>query len=316
MRDRGLKGLGIAGVAFLAFFAPATAVAAPAKPAVTTGAVSNLAQTTVVLNGNINPNGAATTYFFQYGPTSLYGAQTPAATTGNGTKGLKVSLGVAGLAPATRYHYRLVGRNSKGLVKGKDRVFTTRRQPLGVTLAATPNPIIAGHSATLAGQLTGTGNAGRVVALQANPFPYTQGFLTLGNSQVTGPTGAFSFPLLSVAVNTQYRVLMPANPRIVSPIVVLGAAVRVTTHAKARGSRLRFSGRIRPGAPGSQIVILKRRHGKWVRVGRTFARARSGGYSAYRKVIHRVRGRYRIAAVVEGAYTGNFGRVVVVHRRR
>jgi hypothetical protein len=303
------------GLALLALFVPSAAVAAPAKPGVTTGAASNVAQTTVLLNGTVDPNEAATTYFFQIGTTTLYGAQTSSGVTGKGTKAIKVTQPVTGLAPATKYHYRLVGQNSKGLVKGKDRTFTTRRQPLGVSLAATPNPIIAGGSTTLGGTLTGTGNANRQVALQSNPFPYTQGFVTSGNSQVTDSAGNFSFPLLSVPITTQYRVLMPANTNVVSPIVVLGAAVKVTTHARASGSRLRFSGRISPASPGSRIRIMKRRNGKWVSVASTFARARSGGYSAFRKVIRRKRGRYRVFADVRGAYVGNVGRVVRVHRR-
>jgi hypothetical protein len=319
MRDQGRKGLGgvgVLGVALLALLVPSTAVAAPAKPTVTTGGVSNLAQTTVVVNGTVNPNGAATTYFFQYGTTTLYGAQTPGTGAGGGTKGVKVSAPVAGLAPATKYHYRLVAQNSKGLVKGKDRTFTTKRQPLGLILAATPNPIFAGGSTTLGGTLTGTGNANRQVTLQSNPFPYTQGFVSTGNAQVTNATGSFSFPILSVPITTQYRVLMPARPTVVSPIVVVGAAVRIATHAKARGDRLRFFGRISPAAPGSRINIQRRRHGKWVTVARTFARGTAGNSSRYSRRIHRHRGRYRIFADVRGAYVGNVGRVVRVHRRR
>jgi|SRR5215207_6971874 len=317
MWDRGSKGPSAAavGVALVSSLVPAAAVAAPAKPVVTTGGAANIGQSTVVLNGTVNPNNAETTYFFQYGTTSLYGAQTAPASAGKGGKRLKVAVGVEALAPATRYHYRLVAQNPKGVAKGKDRVFVTKRQPLGVTLAATPNPIHAGGSTTLFGSLTGTGNAGRQVALQAHPFPYTQGFVTVGNTQVTNAQGGFAFPLLSVAVNTQYRVLMPQKPEVVSPIVVLGAAVGVTTHAKVGPRRARFFGRITPAAAGSEILIEKRRPGRWVTVARTFARHATTSYSKYVKRV-RVRrgGRYRVSVNVQGAYVGNVGRTVRVHR--
>jgi hypothetical protein len=219
---------------------------------------------------------------------------------------------VGSLAPATTYHYRLVAENSKGLSIGKDRSFTTKRQALFVTLAATPNPIRAGNSTTLAGALGGTGNAGRIVSLQANPYPYTQGFATIGNSQVTGSNGEFSFSLLAVPVTTQYRVLMPQRPEVVSPIVVLGAKVTVTTHVRDRGSKLRFSGHVEPAADGTEILIQRRRNGRWINVGRTSARHASATRSRYVKHVNDRDGRYRVLASAGGAYAADEGRTVRV----
>ena len=103
-------------------------------------------------------------------------------------------------AGQTKYFYRLVARNASGTMLGKRRSFTTRRQPLGVTLAATPNPVKAASSATtLFGNLSGTGNAGRKIVLQASAWPFTTGFTNVTNEQVTNATGGFSFPILSVA---------------------------------------------------------------------------------------------------------------------
>jgi hypothetical protein len=303
-----------------ALIAPAAASAA-AKPVVTTGGVSNVGQSTVVLNGRVNPRDAETTYFFQYGTTSLYGWNTPATSAGAGNRRIRVAVPVSGLAPATTHHFRLVARNRHGLVKGRNRTFKTHRQPLGVTLAATPNPIRAGRSTTLGGQLTGTGNAGRQVVLQANPFPYTQGFQNITNPQVTDSNGGFAFPLLSVPVNTQYRVLMPQRPEVASPVVAVGTAVRVSTQVrKRRGNRrgvLRFSGRISPAAPGSAVYIQKFRRNKWVNIARTFARASSSSSSRYVKRVRQRRGgRYRVWANVQGAYLGSVGRTVRVRRVR
>src|SRR4051794_6054016 len=118
---------------------PAGAHAAT-KPAATTGGAANIAQTTATLTGTVNPHGAATTYLFQIGTTSVYGANTAEVSAGGGSSPKHVAAPVSGLAPFTRYHYRLVARNSKGLTKGRDRTFRTLRQPLGVSLAASPNP--------------------------------------------------------------------------------------------------------------------------------------------------------------------------------
>jgi hypothetical protein len=320
------KRLGVAvalGAVSAALLLPAGA-SAQKRPEVITGGVSNVGQSTVVLNGRVNPRGAETTYFFQYGLTSLYGAQTAVTPVGNGRRRVRVAVPVSALAPFTRYHYRLVAQSRRGLAKGRNRAFRTQRQPLGVTLAATPNPIRAGGPTTLAGQLTGTGNAGRQVVLQANPYPYTQGFGQIGNALVTNSQGGFAFTLLSVAQNTQFRVVMPQRPQVVSPIVALGTQVRVTTRVKVRRKsgnrrrgRVRFSGRVTPAAVGSQVVIQKLRRGNWVTVAQTFARHAGPAQSRYVKRLRPRRGgRYRVFANVQGAYVGAVGRTVRVRVAR
>jgi hypothetical protein len=305
----------------VALAAPARALAA-SKPSVTTGSASSVAQQTATLNGSVNPNGAATTYFFQYGPTIVYGAQSVAAAAGAGTKSVSVSAAIGGLAPATKYHYRLVAQNVKGTTVGADRTFTTKRQPLGVTLAATPNPVPFGRGTTLAGTLTGTGNANRVVQLQANPFPYTQGFQPVGNSQLTNAQGGFSFLLPPVAINTQFRVLMPEKPTVVSPIVSVGVAVRVSTHVHRshRGSGLlvRFSGTVRPARDGAQFAIQKRHGSKWVTInGGITHHASSGSFSRYSKRIRLHHGgTFRVfVGIVDGNFVSNVGRSVHIRVR-
>jgi hypothetical protein len=312
----------IVGAVVAALVAPAAASAAE-KPVVTTGGASNVTPSTVVLNGSVNPRQGETTYFFQYGTTRLYGATTTPASAGAGGRRVRVSVAVGGLAPATTYHYRLVGQNAKGMVLGADRTFRTQRQPLGLTLAATPNPILTGRSTVLGGALTGTGNAGRQVVLQANPFPYTQGFVTVTNPQVTNEQGAFAFPVLGVMVNTQYRVLMPQRPEIVSPVVVLGTTVRVTTHVRVRRGerrgRLRFTGRITPAVDGEQVLIQKlgRGPGQWNTIARTFARDNGASSSRYVKRVRQRRGgRYRVVANVDGEHVPNAGRTVRIRHVR
>jgi hypothetical protein len=319
MRSTPWKVVAIAGALLCA---PATAAAAE-RPVATTGAAANIQPSTVVLNGTVNPKGAATQYFFQYGTTSLYGLVTPATAAGGGNKGVKVAVAVGGLAPATTYHYRLVAQNSKGIARGRHRTFKTRPQPLGVTLAATPNPVTTGGSTTLSGVLSGTNNDGRQVVVKSNPFPYTQGFLPVGNPLLTLADGSFSMTLPTVAVNTQFIVQMPAKPEVVSPVVVLGTTVKVARwlHVRRgeRRGRLRFRGRITPAVDGRQILIqkLRRSDGVWYTVGKTVANHAGGTFSRYRKWIRqRKGGRYRVLVNMDDVHSASSSRSIKVRRVR
>jgi hypothetical protein len=298
---------------------PAGAQAA-SKPGVSTGGAASITQSTATLTGAVDPNGAATTYFFQIGPTSLYGAQTAALPAGSGTKAGKVAVPVGALAPYTVYHYRLVASNAKGMTKGRDRTLRTLRQPLGLALGALPNPVAFGQPTTLTGTLTGTFNANRQVVLQGNPFPYTQGFVNVSNVQLTNAAGGFAFTLPSVGIDTQFRVLMPQRPAVASPIIFVGVAPLVTVHVRvrhtSRGPRLRFFGSVRPALVGVRITIQKRRHHRW----RTIARALTHGVTAtrasYRRRVRQRRGgRYRVLVEPAGNYVTAASRSVRVRVR-
>jgi hypothetical protein len=313
----------IAAVLALSLALPAFALGASTKPTVTTGGVAKLTPSSVSLLAKVDPNGAATTYLFQYGATTLYGAATAATAAGGGANVVNVVADVAGLAPATTYHYRVVASNSHGTVKGADRTFKTKAQPLGLSLAATPNPVGVGKPVVLAGTLSGTGNSGRQVVLQSNPFPYTQGFQPTSNIQLTGAQGEFSFPLLSVAMNTQYRVLIPTKPEIVSPIVTVGVAVKVgtsvsTTHLH-RGGRVRFSGTIRPAREGARVAIqrLSSTGKSWITVAGTITHRAGTSFSRFSKRVRITRGgSYRVfVANLDGNLVSGSGRTVKIHTR-
>jgi len=305
----------------LALFAPAAAEAA-SKPGARTGGASNITFKTAMLNGRVDPNDAETTYFFQIGPTSLFGSNTAALPAGSGANPRRVSVAVGGLAPATRYHYRLVAQNRFGIRRGARRTFRTKAQPLGVTLAANPNPIAPGASTTLAGQLTGTNNANRDVVLQSNPFPYTQGFMNASNAQVTGSTGSFSFPVLTMPVTTQFRVVLARNPDKTSPIVVVGAALQVKTLARKverhrHSVSVRFRGGVRPQNDGGRVSIQKFRNNAWVEIAHTRANDAGSSKSTFRTRVRLYRsGLYRAVAETQGAYVSGAGRAIRIRVRR
>jgi hypothetical protein len=284
--------------------------------------VSNVTFNSATLNGRVDPNKADTTYFFRYGTTRVFTTDTAPAAAGSGADPARVSTAVAGLAPLTQYHYRLVAQNRLGTTVGEWRTFTTKRQPLGVTLAANPNPVAPGGATVLAGQLTGTNSAGRDVVLQSNPFPYTQGFVGAANPQVTGTDGTFSFPVLSVPVTTQFRVVLAQRAEVTSPIVVVGAALQVRTDtekvARHRHSvSVRFRGSVSPQNDGGRVGIQKFRNGVWTEIAHTRAKDAGSSKSVYNTRVRIYRsGLFRTVAEAEGQYVSGAGRAIRIKVRR
>jgi hypothetical protein len=311
----------VAAVMFMfGLLVPAGAVAAPARPDVTTGAAANVSQTTATLTGRVTPNEVDTTYFFEYGTTALYGTSTPQTPVGRGNSAVNVAAGVGGLAPATRYHYRLVAFNNRGVRRGADRTFTTQRQPLGLQLNAAPNPVRPNGRTLISGVLSGTGNGDRRVVLQSNPFPFTQGFQNASDVHLTNPDGTFFFPVLAVPFTTQYRVLLPGVPELPSPIVTVGVQPKVTLSVKrVRGNTFRFRGSIRPAHDGAGIVVQRLVNGAWVNVrrGGGHARAAKGDVSRYsRRVRIRRSGTYRVFAGTNNGFNVDSASRSVHLRRR
>ena len=103
-------------------------------PGPTTGAAVDVGRYQATLTGTISPNNQATSYFFEYGPTSSYGFQTYAQTLPAGTTTVPVSLTLPGLAPGFTFHYRLVASHSSTSVSyGSDSTFETEPFPRPVT---------------------------------------------------------------------------------------------------------------------------------------------------------------------------------------
>jgi hypothetical protein len=236
-------------------------------PAIATGR-THVQGASVTLLGTVNPRGAATTYFFQYGPTIAYGKQTTPAALPPGSVSVKVGQPAPGILPG--YHYRLVASNSFGAAKpGKDRTFTTSAtRKTKLSLVKPQVATVYGGSVTLTGTLTGPGNAARKIVLQESPYPFLTAFATVGLPSATGPTGAFSFHLARLTTSTQYRV-STLDPRpVYSPVLTVDAAYRVTLKVKTSSHRgiVRLYGTVTPAAVGAKVLFQLR---KKVRPGHT-----------------------------------------------
>lgn len=135
-------------------------------PVATTNAASAVSATSATLNGVSGPGvagGDATHYYFQYGKTTAYGAQTPTGTATGCPAGVtnptvtnpqscsptqNVSARIKGLKPGQTYHFRIVSTNpdSASPIRGADLAFTTLQPIKSVT---SPARVRHGHVFTV-----------------------------------------------------------------------------------------------------------------------------------------------------------------------
>jgi hypothetical protein len=233
----------------------------PAKarpsPSVYTGEAAEVTLSSGTLKGSVNPAGQPTSYYFEFGQSTVYGAQTPTTAAGTGYSAVHVAVPIAGLAVASTYHYRLVATNPSGTVLGTDHTFTTKRIPLTFTLAAVPRLATFASPFTVTGIVSGTGAPGLPLVLQANAFPYTNGFKPITAPVLANPTGAFAFSLRGLAVNAELRVSTLNPPQAFSRILLQRVAVRVRLHVRHgdRPGLARLYGTVVPGQAAAVVRL-------------------------------------------------------------
>jgi Glycosyl hydrolases family 43 len=117
---------------------------APPPPTVTVGAPSSVVQTTATLTGTVNPQGAATSYYIEYGGTPVYGFQSRTKRAGAGTAAIAVALTLIRLHAVSTYHFRIVATNRTGTSYGPDETFTTTGYYTNPAFSATafPDPFV------------------------------------------------------------------------------------------------------------------------------------------------------------------------------
>jgi hypothetical protein len=139
------------------------ATAATVAPTVTTGYALGTASTAEKVLGIVNPNGQATSYYFQYGPDTNYGSSTPVVKTGPGAANLNAVANLTGLTPGALYHYRVVAVNASGSSFGDDQTFTgglttSQVRVLGREGFVSPGRVIGIQIGCFGGQTTCSGH--------------------------------------------------------------------------------------------------------------------------------------------------------------
>ncbi|MDX6647298.1 MAG: hypothetical protein QOK40_3025 [Miltoncostaeaceae bacterium] len=185
-------------------------------PTVNTLPAADVTQTAVTLKGDVNPNGQATDYSFQFGTTTAYGATTQALAAGPGTSVVPVTASLINLQPGTLYHYRVTATNATGTTLGGDLTFTTAGVPPPPPPANTGPPTATSGAASAVTTKTGTMNGvvttGGLETTYAFQYGTTTGYGTaVGVANITGttPSQAVSFALagLKPGVTYHYRVV-------------------------------------------------------------------------------------------------------------
>ncbi|MGE4428849.1 MAG: hypothetical protein AB7G37_20530 [Solirubrobacteraceae bacterium] len=303
--------------------APAAAQAA-SKPTVSTGLAGGITPQSATLTGAVNPQGANTRYWFQFGLTTKLGTATPKQSAGKGEAAVGAVAGITGLQANKTYHYRIVARNGKGTTVGKKRRFKTPVLPLNFTVAASPNILDYRETTTIAGTLGGTNNAKRQIQIQRNQWPYTAGFQPVGNTLLTNDDGTFALPVLESPFTSVYRVATTGKSPIISPPFEVPVRVEVDTivgHTRVnRNARLQFRGKVRPAKVGVQVGVQKLTSKKtWATI--AGSRTTEGGapFARYklRAKIRGTGGLYRVFVKVDdGSNVSHHGETIRIRTRR
>jgi len=285
-----------------ALAAPVAPALAATPPGAGTNPATNLNPQGATVNGVVNPNGRATTTYFQWGRTAKYGNRTPGQQVGEGTTAVPVAADLSKLTSNTSYHFRVVATSSAGTTRGKDRAFKTAKPT--TTPNFSPNPGIFARPVTVFGSLVGTGAGGAKVTLLSRPFPFDGAFTQVGNTVISNPDGGYSFTLGVILQTSQFQIKASTNPPVTSAIATLTVNSQITFHTRThvrRGRALLFAGSVAPPQNGMLVLIQKRnRAGVFHTVTHTSLRRLSATRSAYKRHIRpRRSGTYRV--VVQSA---------------
>ncbi|SEP77137.1 Por secretion system C-terminal sorting domain-containing protein [Hyunsoonleella jejuensis] len=97
-----------------------------ALSSVTTGDATNVTVTSALLTGEVNPQGSASSFEFEYGTDTNYGQTiTSVPSTSSASSAVSVQAQLNNLKAETTYHYRLKSSNPAGDAFGSDKTFTT-----------------------------------------------------------------------------------------------------------------------------------------------------------------------------------------------
>lgn len=129
-----------------------------APPTVTGGVPSQVTDSSALVTATVDPNGKATTFAVQYGPTTKYGLQTTTTAAGSATTSTTVHGTLAHLAAGTVYHYRVIATSADGTGVGPDATLETtgtRATPAGPLPAVSEAAAVAvsPHGAQLNGAI-------------------------------------------------------------------------------------------------------------------------------------------------------------------
>jgi pimeloyl-ACP methyl ester carboxylesterase len=171
-------------------------------PTVQTLAATLVSLNSATLNGTVNPNGAITSFYFDYGTTTGYGSRT---SVGNTSISESIGAAISGLSQNTLYHFRFVASNSGGTTLGSDATFTTRGQPVP-TVQTLPASLVTTTSATLNGSINPNG-ANTTAYFQYGTTASYGSVTVLGNFGTNSQTIGTSVTGLAAGITYHFRIV-------------------------------------------------------------------------------------------------------------
>lgn len=110
-------------------------------PAVTTDNATSITLNGATLNGSVNPNGAATMAWFEYGqdPNLVSFTATDNQNLGSGRNPVAMDNTLSGLNTGVTFYYRVAAASVEGEVKGAIKSFSTRIPPPAATTGTATN---------------------------------------------------------------------------------------------------------------------------------------------------------------------------------
>jgi hypothetical protein len=102
---------------------------------------SDVTNSTAVLNGSANPDGASVLTHFDFGPTSTFGSSTDDARLDVASDVIDFSAALSGLTTGSTVHFRTVAKTDFVAVEGKDLSFTVTNQPPVVSIDDLPDTV-------------------------------------------------------------------------------------------------------------------------------------------------------------------------------
>jgi phosphodiesterase/alkaline phosphatase D-like protein len=174
----------------------------PVAPVVVTGPPSAVGSTTASMAGQVNPEGQATAFTFEYGPTLSFGTISTVDETDAAGALEPVAAALSGLSPDTTYFYRLVATNPTGTTFGAVSSFTTGPGGLPVVTTGATSAVTS-TAATLAGTVDPHGRQ-TTFAFEYGTSNSFGSLSAVDNAGSTDGTEAVSLPITGLHASTTY----------------------------------------------------------------------------------------------------------------
>ena len=230
-------------------------------PIVQTGQNFTASNSTVLLNGQVDPNGVSTKYWFDYGENTSMTSSTPQQNVGSGFSVISAPAYITGLRANTTYYYRLSAQNNFSTVSGATYNFRTNTNPPPQGVAPTTRTLeataVSRTTANVNGSVDPNGSEtnywfeygkntdlGNVTAIQGAGAADTSSAVSMSLSGLE-PLTKYHFRLNA---QNQYGTINGAirNFTTDGPAAPSAPAVTTTSASSITSSGARLNGRINP----------------------------------------------------------------------